>query len=650
DATCADSDDGEIAFTAMGGTAPYKYSINNGISFFNASTFTDLPIGTYNVVVRDNNNCLAPVQMVEIEVGDVTPPTITCPANETEAAPPGFCEADVTVGSASVNDNCMVTSVVNDFNNTDDASDTYPLGTTTVEWTVTDASGNTATCSMTVTVTDNEDPMAVCNDITVSLNAMGSIVVDAELVDDGSSDLCGPIDQFFLDDSTFTCMDLGDNMVVLTVVDVNGNTDQCDAIITVEDNLAPVITCPANVMANTDMGTCVATGVMLGMPTMVDNCGMPSASNNAPAGYMLGANTVTWTATDASGNMATCEQTVTVQDNQDPMITCPAGFTVDTDPGQCTATGVMLGSASASDNCSGSPAVSNNGSEPYGLGNTTVTWTANDGNGNTASCDQVITVQDNEDPEITCPAGVTVNTDMGVCEATGVMLGMPVVTDNCATTPSTNNAPASFPLGTTTVTWTAHDTSGNTDSCDQEVTVEDNQDPVISCPAGFTVDTDMGACTATGVMLGMATATDNCTGSPTITNNAPASYMLGANTVTWTATDDNGNMDTCDQVITVEDNEMPSVICPANVMVDADMGACVATNVMFSSATASDNCAASPSLSSDYNSGDDFMVGTTVVTFTANDGNGNINTCQFSVIVEDDQDPIVSCPAVFSDL
>ncbi|MBK8470778.1 MAG: HYR domain-containing protein [Sphingobacteriales bacterium] len=59
-------------------------------------------------------------------------------------------------------DNCGVASVLNSFNGTSNASDTYPVGTTTVVWTVTDVNGNTATCSHTVTVTDSEAPLLVC--------------------------------------------------------------------------------------------------------------------------------------------------------------------------------------------------------------------------------------------------------------------------------------------------------------------------------------------------------------------------------------------------------------------------------------------------------------------------------------------------------
>ena len=81
--------------------------------------------------------------------------------------------------------------------------------------------------------------------------------------------------------------------------------------------------------------------------------------------------------------------------------------------------------------------------------------------GNTTACTQTVIVLDNQSPAIACPPTVTVNADPGTCAATGVALGRPVTTDNCGVASVTSNAPASFPVGTNTVTWTAIDTHGN---------------------------------------------------------------------------------------------------------------------------------------------------------------------------------------------
>ena len=153
-----------------------------------------------------------------------------------------------------------------------------------------------------------------------------------------------------------------------------------------------------------------------------------------------------------------------------PTITCPATVSVGTDAGECHATGVDLGTPVTDDNC-GVADVSNDATEPFAVGDTTVTWTVTDTCGLTATCQQTVTVIDDEDPTITCPADVVVNADAGFCCATGVDLGTPTTDDNCGVASVSNDAPAQFPVGDTVVTWTVTDTSANTATCTQTVTV-----------------------------------------------------------------------------------------------------------------------------------------------------------------------------------
>ncbi|MFV9552609.1 HYR domain-containing protein, partial [Algibacter sp. PT7-4] len=104
----------------------------------------------------------------------------------------------------------------------------------------------------------------------------------------------------------------------------------------------------------------------------------------------------------------------------------------------------------------------------FPLGETTVTWTVTDGAGNTATCTQTVTVTDNINPPfVNCAAPVSVNVDANGCstDAANVNLGTPTVDDNCNTTSISNEAPAVFPLGETTVTWTVTDGAGNTATC-----------------------------------------------------------------------------------------------------------------------------------------------------------------------------------------
>src|SRR5712692_4895570 len=177
-----------------------------------------------------------------------------------------------------------------------------------------------------------------------------------------------------------------------------------------------------------------------------------------------------------------------------------------------------------------------------------------DAAGNPATSTQLVTVEDHEKPTISAPVAMTVSTDAGKCLATGVSLGSATALDNCPGVTVSNDAPASFPKGATTVTWTATDAAGNTETATQLVTVEDHEKPTITAPVAMTVSTDAGKCLATGVALGSATASDNCPGV-TVSNDAPASFPKGSTTVTWTATDAAGNTETTTQLVTVEDHE-----------------------------------------------------------------------------------------------
>src|SRR5690606_33890689 len=327
-------------------------------------------------------------------------------------------------------------------------------------------------------------------------------------------------------------------------------------------------TAPVAVTVATDNNSCEASDVTLGTPVFSDNCVGTTVANNAPATFPIGTTTVTWTATDAAGNTAMDTQTVTVQDNQSPVITAPADVTAPLNPGTCEASGINLGTPVVLDNCV-DVTITNNAPAIYTAGITQITWTATDGSGNTSTAIQTVTVQDNELPVITAPTSITVPATIGLCHATGVNLGTPVFSDNCAGAIISNNAHSMFPFGVTTVTWTVTDGAGNTATATQTVTVQDTQVPSISAPVNVYISTDADSCTATGVNLGTPVVYDNCPNF-TVYNNAPAAFPLGSTIVIWTVTDAGGLTNIAYQVVNVQDHVAPVVTAPAPVTVTAD--------------------------------------------------------------------------------
>ncbi|MEL7160386.1 MAG: hypothetical protein AAFN92_06495, partial [Bacteroidota bacterium] len=111
----------------------------------------------------------------------------------------------------------------------------YGIGTTNVTVTADDDNGGTATCTTTVTVVDNALPTANCKPFTAVVGTDETATVTPQDIDDTSTDNCG-ITNLSLDLTSFTCDQLGDHTVTLTVTDVNGNTDDCTATVTVTDD------------------------------------------------------------------------------------------------------------------------------------------------------------------------------------------------------------------------------------------------------------------------------------------------------------------------------------------------------------------------------------------------------------------------------
>ncbi|MGO4906636.1 HYR domain-containing protein, partial [Flavobacterium sp. W20_MBD1_R3] len=503
--------------------------------------------------VTDNAGNTATCTQI-VTVVDTINPTIICAAPVTVNVDLASCttaKANVTLGSPTTADNCGVKSVTND------APSVFPIGNTTVTWTVTDNAGNTATCTQIVTVVDNINPTITCAaPVTVNVDA-ASCTTDKANVTLGSpttADNCGVKSVTNDAPSVFP---IGNTTVTWTVTDNAGNTATCTQIVTVVDNINPTITCAAPVTVNVDAASCTTdkANVTLGAPTTADNCGVKSVTNDAPSVFPIGNTTVTWTVTDNAGNTATCTQIVTVVDTINPTITCAAPVTVNVDAASCTTdkANVTLGAPTTADNC-GVKSVTNDAPSVFPIGNTTVTWTVTDNAGNTATCTQIVTVVDNINPTITCAAPVTVNVDAASCttDKANVTLGSPTTADNCGVKSVTNDAPSVFPIGNTTVTWTVTDNAGNTATCTQIVTVVDNINPTITCAAPVTVNVDAASCTTdkANVTLGSPTTADNC-GVKSVINDAPSVFPIGNTTVTWTVTDNAGNTATCTQIVTV---------------------------------------------------------------------------------------------------
>jgi hypothetical protein len=424
-----------------------------------------------------------------------------------------------------------------DTSYSDDVSGTCPTVINRT-WTFTDYVGNTCNAYQTITVVDTTKPEIICPP---------DVVYDCEMGDPGTATATDNCD-------TNVDISYSDNIIsprcpliierTWTATDSCGNFSTCVQSITVQDTVAPVITCPNDITFDCAMGDA-------GTATATDNCDPnPVITYNDVVTNDRCPQIIerTWTATDSCGNFSTCLQTITIQDTTAPVISCPNDITFDCAMGDA-------GTATATDNCDPNPVITYNDVVTNDRCPQIIerTWTATDSCGNFSTCLQTITIQDTTAPVISCPSDVVYDCamgDPGVATATDNCDPAPVVTFNDVVT--SDRCPKIIER-----TWTATDSCGNFSTCLQTITIQDTTAPVISCPSDVVYDCAMGD-------PGVATATDNCDPAPVVTYNDVVTSDRCPKIIerTWTATDSCGNFSTCLQTITIQDTRQITAIRP----------------------------------------------------------------------------------------
>ncbi|NPD48160.1 hypothetical protein HNS40_21570, partial [Lentimicrobium sp. S6] len=503
DVTCFGGSDGELEIIASGGFGAFEYSID-GNPYQTSNIFTGLTQGDHTILVKDSDGCtIDPAETYTVGVGDDIDPVAVCNPITVELDATGnymLTSLDIDAIGLGSSDNCAIATMAvlpNSFTCTD-------AGPNTVTLTITDSNGNDATCMTTVTVNDNIAPVAVCNPITVELDATGNYMLtstDIDAIGLGSYDNCAIATMTVLPNS-FTCADAGPNTVTLTITDSNGNDATCMTTVTVNDNIAPVAVCnPITVELD-------ATGNYMLTSTDIDAIGLGSSDNCAivtmtvlPNSFTCadaGPNTVTLTVTDSNGNDATCMTTVTVNDVTAPVI---AGSLLDSNIEGCDVTAspaettvaaleALAGDLTITDACSASAdiTISNidvvTGSCPMMI---TRTYSATDESSNT-SVDfvHVLYVNDTQAPVV---AGAIDETVLEGCDASAApaaeatvagieaLAGGLTITDVCTNDADIIVSSVDVEVGTCPIvitrTYTVTDECGNFDSFDHVIKIDD---------------------------------------------------------------------------------------------------------------------------------------------------------------------------------
>ncbi|SFS09377.1 Ig-like domain (group 3) [Microbacterium sp. cf046] len=493
----------------------------------------------------------------------------------------------------------------------------FPVGSTTVTCSATDAHGNTGTSTFTVKITDTTKPILVLpTDVTAEATGPGGAAVTfttsaSDLVDGALTVTCVPASG-----STFA---LGTTTVDCSATDVAGNTATGSFTVTVEDTTAPTVTVPAPdpVEATGPGGATV--DFSASASDLVDGALGTSCSPASGSVFPVGTTSVTCSATDAANNTGSASFDVTVVDTTAPVVTVPDPIIAEaTGPSGATVTFTAT-AEDIVDGTIGADCTPASGSV-FAIGSHQVDCTATDAAGNTSAPSSFsVTVEDTTAPDITTPGDLEAEATAASGASVTYAASASDLVSGSVTTTCVPASGSTFALGDTLVTCEAEDAAGNVATETFTVTVKDTTAPAITVPATTTAE----ATGPSGASVSYsASASDLVDGSVT-TTCLPASgstFPLGNTTVTCTAADERGNTGSNSFTVSVVDTTAPAISVPGTTTAEATGSTGAPVSYV---ATASDAVDGSVTPTCLPASGSTFGLGTTTVTCNAMDAAGN---------------------------
>ncbi len=561
------------------------------------------------------------IQVIKVE--DQTAPSLTCPAPIVHNAAAAGCSASLNLPPATASDVCSdwEIKVLTPFGIVPGNGGMLldvPVGSHTITYVATDECGNINTCDVSLTIEDNSPPVAVCDEhTTVSLTIDGTAIVSAMVFDDGSEDNC-QVDRFevrrmedpqFSDYASFFCSDVGETiMVVMRVWDTANNYNECMIEVDVQDKIGPQITCPPDKTIQ-----CYEPVPPVEDPTIEDNCGNATWTHSEfdnLSSCGVGTITRTYVATDVGGFTNACTQTIFVENNSVfdlSNITWPAdyntsgcGLTVEpedlplgfdmptVDEGPCD----MVAVTHTDQNLPINPPACFKVLRKWIV----IDWCQYDPNVLNSpgywEHTQIIKVEDDTPPTITCPDDVVVDGTDANCLSEFVTIPMVTATDDCSanfyynttvdlfSNGSTDividgpDASGSYAYGLHTITYQVEDLCGNTATCSITIDIQDTKKPSPICANGLAVELMADPVNGGGMIqlipqmfdLG---SFDNCTDADDLAFDLTPSFFdcddVGTNVVYLYVTDEAGNVDFCETYVIIQDN---MITCPSPLTAD----------------------------------------------------------------------------------
>ena len=539
----------------------------------NTSGCTYIYLRTYYVSETCGNEytCYQPVVFE-----DTTPPTIiSCPDNVTLNVDPITCTATTVLDGLDFTNECDIATATND------APATYPLGDTEVTFTVSDACGNSTTCSAIVTVVDTSSLTVMCPSDTTNYETcdpstiLPYATIELFLAAGGSVDGNCSSESMSLTLSSTDEVQAGECPAVIertyVVTDQNGNTGSCTQLVIASDTLPPMFAVPQNVTVDCGLESDTT---LTGVPSMVnDNCDAnPSITFEDEIGLGNGCPeiaTITraWIVADACNNADTQYQTIITIDTIAPIAMCvDTVFAYLNAVGDATVNPEMIDNGSF-DACTDVELFTSSTFISCNQLTTSMEMEIDliviDSCGNESTCNSQLVILDTLAVDLISPPNDTFQCLADVDPAFDnfsdyELIGGGSVEDNCV-------SQATFYLQSADTTglcpqvitrvYYYEDLSGNNDTASHTIIVNDTIAPtIVACPADISIS-EMDICD-TLLVFGAPEVSDNC-GEVTITNNytldedTSAIFEGGSYVITFTATDACGNAATCQTSIYV---------------------------------------------------------------------------------------------------